>query len=230
MSIRVQLAGAYAGLVMIALLLIGFWAVAGFVPPPSPADGPDEIAAFFRDNTTGIRLGMWITVAGSALLIPWCATIAVQMNRIEGPSSPLTYIQLIAAACLVMEFIFPPMVWQAAAFRPDGDPEITQRLNDLAWLPFLGIVSTAIVEGVAIGLAILKDPSPDPLIPRWAGWFNIWVVSLFAPAGLIVFFKHGPLAWNGIFSWWLALLAFFLWLTVFSIVLIRAIKRQAAQA
>lgn len=110
-----------------------------------------------------------------------------------------------------------------------GDPEIIQRLNDLAWLPFLGIVSTAIVQGVVIGVAILKDPSEDPLIPRWAGYFNIWIVSMFVPAGLIPFFKDGPLAWNGILTWWLALVAFFLWLVVFSIVLIRAIKREARE-
>ncbi len=49
---------------------------------------------------------------------------------------------------------------------------------------------------------------------------------LFCPAGFDVFFKDGPLAWNGLIAWWVLVVAFFLWLIVLSVVLLDAIRRQ----
>jgi hypothetical protein len=226
---RTQLAGAYLGLAFMVLFFLGFWVLAGFVPPPSPTDTPAQIAHFFAGNTTGIRVGMLVNMLGGALMLPWCASIAVQMKRIEGRHCPLTYIQLMCGACLVLELIFPCAVWQTAAFRPHASPESIQRLNDLAWLPFLGILSTAVVQGFAIGFAILKDRRPVPAFPRWAGYFNFWIVTMFFPAALIFFFKTGPFAWNGLLAFYLILVVFFAWVLVDSIVLIGAIRRQAAE-
>jgi hypothetical protein len=45
-----------------------------------------------------------------------------------------------------------------------------------------------------------------------------------------VFFKRGPFAWNGLLAWWLVLVAYFLWITVTSIALVRAVKRDPGDA
>lgn len=57
-------------------------------------------------------------------------------------------------------------------------------------------------------------------------YFNIWAISLLAPGGFIVFFKTGPLAWNGILACWLVLAAYFSWIVVNTILLLRAINQQ----
>jgi uncharacterized membrane protein len=173
---------------------------------------------------------MLVNMMGAAFLLPWCAAIAVQMKRIEGKSTPLTYIQLMCGALLVFELILPCAIWQTAAFRPASSALSIQRLNDLAWLPFLGILSTAVVEGFAIGAAILLDRRERPAFPRWAGYFNFWIVCMFFPAGLIFFFKHGPFAWNGLLAWWLILVTFSLWIVVNTIVLIGAVRHEARES
>jgi hypothetical protein len=228
MGIYVQRISAYLGFVWVALFFVGFWAIARFVPPPSPALGPQEIKDFFAANTAGIRVGMLINMLAGALMLPWCASWAVQMKRIEGRTSPLTYTMIMCGACLVLELIFPCAFWEVAAFRPEGDAEMIQRLNDLAWLPFLGILSTAVIQGFVMGAAILQDKCPQPAFPRWAGYFNFWIVMMFFPACFIYFFKSGPFAWNGLLAWWLIVFVFATWILVDTVVLLKAIRHQEA--
>lgn len=228
MGIYVQRISAYLGFVWVALFFVGFWAIARFVPPPSPALGPQEIKDFFAANTAGIRVGMLINMLAGALMLPWCASWTVQMKRIEGRTSPLTYTMIMCGACLVLELIFPCAFWEVAAFRPEGDAEMIQRLNDLAWLPFLGILSTAVIQGFVMGAAILQDKCPQPAFPRWAGYFNFWIVMMFFPACFIYFFKSGPFAWNGLLAWWLIVFVFATWILVDTVVLLKAIRHQEA--
>ena len=226
MGIRLQRLSAYLGFAWVVLFFLGFWAIARFVPPPSPQWGPQQIKDFFAANTSGIRIGMLINMLAGALMLPWCATWAVQMKRIEGRTALLTYTMLMCGACLVLELIFPCAFWEVAAFRPEGDAEMVQRLNDLAWLPFLGILSTAVIQGFAMGAAILMDDRPRPAFPRWAGYFNFWIVMMFFPACFIYFFKTGPFAWNGLLAWWLIVFVFATWILVDTVLLLGAVRHQ----
>ena len=165
----------------------------------------------------------------SALLVPFAAVIAVQMKRIEGPRPVLSYIQLVSAGLLSLEFIIPLMVFQTAAYRLDVESaRLIQMLNDMGWLMFVGVISSAVVMIASIGLAILIDRRERPVFPRWAGYFNLWVALLISPAGIIVFFKHGPFAWNGLFGFFVPLAAFAAWITVMVVILLRAIDQDVA--
>jgi hypothetical protein len=208
------------------VFLIGFWALAGFVPPASPTTGAQEIARLFDDHRLLIRVGLFICTTCSALLGMWYAVISVQLRRIEGPHAPLALAQAISAAVTMVVFIFPMLIWQAAAYRPERSAETIQMLNDLAWFQFLGIVSTGMVQNIVIAWAILTDARPRPVFPRWAGYFNIWMALGFTGGGLIPLFKSGPLAWNGIIGWWAVLVSFTLWCLTMSVLLIRAVKSQ----
>lgn len=66
------------------------------------------------------------------LLAAYCAAISVQLERIEGRHSPLTHTKLILAAFLVLEFIFPLLILQGAAYRDNRPDEIVQALDDVA--------------------------------------------------------------------------------------------------
>lgn len=203
-----QLIGAYCGYAIVVILLVGWWGIAGFVPPPSSADGPQQIAARFAGNIVGVRVGLLMSLFGAALLMPWYSTLTVQVKRIEGKYSAFAYVQAIAGAAVTVEFILPLWRWATAAFRPDSSPEIIQRLNDAAWLPFLGAMSTTVVQAVAPGVVVLQDKRAKLVFPRWFGYFNFWAAAVFIPGGLILFFHSGPFAWNGIVSFWLVFAMF----------------------
>lgn len=227
MNIRNQLWCAYSGFIAMVALIVGWVFCAGFVPPPSPSDSAEEIARMFDENRTGIQVGMIICFSGCALFLLWWAAIAVQVKRIEGRFAPFTYVIVAGAACFVIEFLFPLTFWANAAFRPEASAESVQRLNDLAWIPFLGLVSTAVVQNFVFGIAILQDKRPDPIFPRWMAYYTFWSAILFLPGGLIIAFKDGPLAWDGIISFWMVFVVFSTWVIVATVMTIRAIKRQA---
>jgi membrane protein implicated in regulation of membrane protease activity len=91
---------------------------------------------------------------------------------------------------------------------------------------FVGVISSAVVEFACIGLVILADERNTGVFPRWAGYFNLWVALLVAPAGIVPFFKHGPFAWNGIFSFFMPMVVFAAWVVVMVVLLRRAIDHE----
>ena len=211
---------------MIVLWVASWVFLARFIPPPSPEKTPLEVVNFYDDKIGAIRVGMVLTMFASALLVPFASVIAAQMKRVEGPRSVLTYTQLVSAGLLSLEFIIPLMVFQTAAYRLDVESaRLIQMLNDMGWLMFVGVISSAVVQIASIGIVILMD-TEERVFPRWAGYFNLWVALLISPAGIIVFFKHGPVAWNGLIGFFLPLAAFAAWITVMVVILLRAIDSE----
>ena len=222
---------AWSGIAMLVIFLIGFWPVAGYVPPSGPNESVAQIVRFYANNTTAIHLGLWMTMIAAAFCVPFFVAVSVQMRRIEGRHSPIAYAQMICGGLFTLEFIFPLMIWQAADYRPTLDPTMTYRLHDLGWLMFLGVVSTGVLQAILIAVAIFRDRRPDPVFPRWIGYTSLWCGLLFMPGGLIVFFKTGPLDWRGLIAWWLLLVAFGIWTVVLVYGLVRhAIPHQEREA
>lgn len=212
MNYRSQVFCAWCGPVMTLGFFIGLWPLAHFIWPPAPTETAEQIAQFFQTDTVLKRTGLFIAMLSTGLLAPFYAVISVQMKRIEGVSLPLTYTQLVAGACTVLEIILPLMLWQGVAYRPDRDIELTQTLNDIAWLIFLGTTTTVLIQNLVIGMITLQDKSAVPVFPRWYAYFNFFAVAGVMPAGFVVFFRTGPLAWNGIIVWAIGVAVFFVWI------------------
>jgi hypothetical protein len=224
-DVRTQRLFAYTGPLLMVVFLAGFL-IAGFVPPLSPNESTQGVVSYFSRHTDAIRIGVFITGFAAALVVPWCVAISLQIRRISPQHVGYAYAELMLGTLLLVEFIVPLMIWEAAAFRPLLSPETTLRLNDLASLMFVGVVATAVLEAALLGVAILKDPRAQPLFRRWVGWFNLAIAVAFIPGGFCVFTKTGPLAWDGAISWWFALGAFGAWIGVVTYETVRAIDAQ----
>jgi hypothetical protein len=219
----------WSGIACIVLMAIGFAVIAGFIPPPAPSDSAEQTARLFIDNRNAIRIGMILSMAASALLMPFAVAITLQMRRIEGPHSALAFIQLGMGAIFVLEFIYLIFFWQAATFRVDRTPELIQLLNDMAWIPFVGLSSTLVVQAAVFGWAILLDKRATPIFPRWLGYFNLWAALMFVPGTFNVFFLHGPLAWDGWLAFYFPVAVFVIWMVVLSIYLVKAVDHQVRE-
>jgi hypothetical protein len=227
MNSRNQLICAWSGIAFVAVFTIGFCILANFLPPPSPRATADEIAAIYRQHALPIRFGMLLMMGCSGLIAPFVAVIAVQMKRMEGKASVLTYAQLSSGSVGILFFVLPALIWAVTAFRPDRDPQLTLLLSDMGWIFFLMPFTPFVVQNISIGFAVLGDKSERPVFPRWVGFFNFWVSVLFLPGGIITFFKSGPFAWNGLFGFWVPLVVFFVWYIVMFLFLRAGIKAQA---
>ena len=229
MNAKSQILCALCGILCPLIFFGGLWPAAGFFPPPPPLEGAADIAAYYQAHTNGIRLGALLIMISAAFYIPFTAAIGAQMRRIEHPLTPvLTYTQLGAGFCSAWLFLLPGLVWTAAAFRPERPPDITQAFNDFAWIVTVMPFMLAVTQNLALGFTIISDKQPEPIFPRWVGFFNLWVALLFLPGGLLTFFKAGPFAWNGILAFWVPACVFGPWFFVISISVMRAARRQAA--
>ncbi len=208
---------------------IALWPLAGFLPPLDPSASAQDIAAIYAGNSVGIRLGMIGLLMGASLFVPFWAAISIQMKRMEGEFAPLALTQALAGLMVAIFFAFPTFMFSVAAFRPERSPELIQAFNDFGWMVLVMPGIPATIQTLAFGFAILNDRNPkDPVLPRWAGFFSIWVAILFIPASLAILFKTGPFAWNGILSFWIPAVLVGLWANIMAMLLIKAVKRQAA--
>jgi hypothetical protein len=222
-----QLLCAWSGPLFLVLFGIGMVPLAGFIPPPTAHDSAQEIVKLYSEHTDRLRAGLVLMMIGAAFIGSWTAAVSVQLKRIEGRFSPMTYTQVATGAAGILVVIFPVMIMIVTSFRPERDPQLTQALNDLAWIPFIMVFSPVLVQMLAVAFAVLTaTPERADIYPRWVGYFSIWAALLLLPGSLIPFFKTGPFAWHGLFEFWLAAVVFFGWIAVMTIVTIRAIRQQ----
>jgi len=229
MNARTQRVCAWCGPALAVLFFIGFGLIARFLPPPSPALSAAGIANFYRENSFQIRVGMTIAMWAGTLCTPWVIALGLQMKRIEGSWAPLAYIQMAFGILLPMQFIVPFYFFVTGAYRPERSNEAIQELNDLGWLPFCGLIFTWIGQCIVVGIAILGDKNATPIFPRWAGYLSLWCGIVTMGSELDVFFTTGPLAWNGLISWWMLVLVFFVWILSMTYVTLQAIKTHESE-
>jgi hypothetical protein len=223
---RVELACAWAGVAFLATYLLFFLGVAHWIPPQSPSWSADRVAELYRDNTTGIRVGQLGAMFASFLLFPLWALISTHIARIElarGRLPVLALIQFGCAALLQVFFVLCGLLWLVATFRPELSPETLRVLHDAGWLIFVMVAPGYLFQMICIGLAAFMDRDPDPVIPRWAGYFHLWVGMSGLGGSLAVFFKDGPFAWNGAIGFYLPVAIFAVWLVIIT----RLLHRKA---
>jgi hypothetical protein len=220
--------GVWSAVAFFALWVVGYMIFAKWVPPIPPSDNAGQIAAIFGSQTGAILTGMALMGFGAALYIPWTAVLADLIREIEDRSHFLSLTQLGAGVMSAMTFFLPALIWAAAAFRPQRNPEITQALVDLGWLLFITPIAPFILQYVVLAIAVFIDKRAQPIFPRWAAYLQLWVSVTFLPALAAYFFKRGPLAWNGLFIWWIPLTAFTLWFVTMIALTHRAVRLSEA--
>jgi hypothetical protein len=218
--------GVWCGVAYLVLLFIGWGAAAGFLPPTHPSDSAAQIAKLFGEDHTRIRIGMVVIMVAALAFIPFAAVCAQYVSRVEKGPGVLTYTFLLSAAGNMMLTFYPAIWWLTAAFRPDRAGDLTQLVNDMAWIQFLGGVTIYLAMPLTIMIVALCDSSEAPVFPRWAGWANMWFAISITPDQLLFFFKTGPFAWNGLFGVWLPILWFGGFFVVNVIVVRQAVIRD----
>lgn len=226
MSTRNQLLGLWIALVGLLIVGAGVF-IAGFFPPPAP-DDPGHIVELYRNNAAQIRIGAVLLLIGSSMFNLIWVPIFLQLQRIEGSRSPLAYTQLALGIIGMWVFYIPGILFLAAAFRPDRSADAILALNDLAFIPLIGMWMIATVQFIVIGYAILQDGT-GRVFPRWFGYFVIWVGLSFIGAALVPVVRHGPFAWNGLIGFWFEAAITAVWLVVTVVMLRRAILGEEAE-
>src|SRR6476660_1883433 len=235
-NIKTQLISLWTVPVFGVVFVIAFIAFPGFLPPMSPNLTADQVAAFYQEHTAAIRFSMVTYDLLGVMLIPFFMVIVVQMKRMTTQSHVFAYCYLTAAVSGATVFALANIFYLVAAFRPERNPELTMLLNDMAWITFIAPVGMIVGQNLLLGLAVYFDTSQSrprspagPVFPRWVGHFSVATALAIAPAAMAAIVKTGPLAWDGLLSFWLRNGAYAAFLIVMFFVVRAALQRQAVE-
>ncbi|MCV7197796.1 hypothetical protein [Mycobacterium angelicum] len=213
----------------VLIWISAFFLFPGFVPPMSPTMSAEQVAAFYRENPSGVRYSMILFNWFGAGLIPILALIVMQIRRMAHRTPIFSYAMLGCVAGGPTLFLIADVCWLLAAFRPERSPELTQLLNDFAWVTFTVLVPFLIGQSVILALAIYFDDPAKLVLPRWVAHFNLLIAAALMPAAFVGVTLSGPLAWDGWLSFWLKNAAIGVWVVVMGVVLGRAVYRERAE-
>ncbi|MET0547443.1 MAG: hypothetical protein ABWZ40_14160 [Caulobacterales bacterium] len=197
------------------------------MPPLPPTLSAEEIAAIYRNNNVGIKLGAVFMVLATMLLLPWTAAISAVLEQADKPLRALSKTQLASGVLAFTPLMFASFMFACAAYRPERSADLIYLMNDLGWIVL--VMTPGAIQPLAIGLAILFDKSANPLFPRWLAYLNLWLGTLFAGGVLNPLFKTGPFAWNGIIAFWIPAGIFSIWVGAMVVGLLRAAKKIDAR-
>jgi hypothetical protein len=207
---------------------ITFLVFPGFVHPMSPTMTADQVAAFYRDpaNLPRIRYSMVIFNWFACGMIPFLTLIVMQIRRMAHQTPIFAYCYLGCVTCGPALFCMADIFWITAAFRPERDPQLILLFNDLAWVTFIGQVGFMVAQCVFLSVAIYLDRQAKPIFKPWVAHFNLLIAAALTPASFTALAMTGPLAWDGLLSFWLRNIAFTLWIVVMGFVLGEMIIRR----
>lgn len=214
---------------MVIIWASAFFLFPGFLHPMSPTLSAEEVAAFYRDETARIRYSMILFNWFGVGLIPTVVLLAMQVRKMAHRTPILSYCLIACAGGPPTLFLIANMFWLLGSFRPERSPELTQLLNDLAWVTFTVLVPYLIAQCLVLALAIYWDRRDQPVFRRWVAHFNLLIAVALMPAAFGAVTFEGPFAWDGVLSFWVKNIAIAVWIVVMGIVLAQNIRRQRAE-
>lgn len=213
MSLKNQMLCVWGGPFAAVGWFLGFFLIAGLLPPISPNMPVEELKAFYLKDPTAIFIGVCVMMFMTPPFALMYSAIAEQIKRFEGPQSVMANAQLVLGSLMVLFFILPGFNLGIAAFRPERSAAEIQTISDGAWLPFVSAFQTTFWTWIIIAIVILRDRQ-QTVFPRWLGHFNLWVAMSLLFCAFTFFTKTGPFAWDGAAALWIVVVTFQAWFIV----------------
>jgi hypothetical protein len=215
----------WTGVALVAATIVGFGWLMHMVPPPSPADSPQETLGWVQHYQISILIGAALVTFFWSFWVTWAAPIILYVRRMERvPLLTFASLANVGGGAAVITTI--AVSWTVMAFRAEN-PLIVQAFNDLGFFLFLYTWPPFAIWMIIIATAIFRDVNSEPILPRWVAYYNLSAAMLMAPASFMGLFKTGPLAYNGVLAFWLVAIDFFVWMVVMSVVMLKVINRDA---
>lgn len=214
------------GPIFVVVFVIFWGLMAGNLPPFQPDTPMEVVAEWFRTNSTRILTGCVVSFVAAFSYGIWGLGMGRVMEHMVDPRSLLIELQKWGAGLTTVVFMVSLLFWTGGAFRPEALPDwALQHQYDQAWLMVdLGYWVTS-VQMIALGVAALKDPRADKLVPKWCAWLGIWLAVMFLTLSLMPFFRNGPFARNGILNYWIEFSLLLAWMLAISGYMLKAVGR-----
>lgn len=230
LSERTQKVLLWWGLAMMAIYGVVLRFMFHMLPPPSATWSAEQIARFYVQHSSSIKVGSVIASWTSAFMVPIAVVVAVQMARHEKGKPVWSIVAGVGGTLMSIFLVLPPLFWGVAAFTPSRASEITATMHELAMLTLVTTDQYFIFLWVGVVVACLVPNSVvHSPFPRWFGYFTAWVALMFEVGALAFLTRSGPFSWNGLLVFWSPLSLFGAWIIVAAVLLFKAINAQSAE-
>ncbi|MBH0777873.1 hypothetical protein [Nocardia bovistercoris] len=213
---------AFAG--FYALLSIGVVFFGRATPPPRPDVTDVQVAQWFQDHRFGIQAGfaVLLVLAGGAAVSN--GIIGYFMKRMSS-GSLLAYAYIAAMGVgAIPGFTLLLVCWLTATLRPDRDPSIQYLFYDLGMLSYNGSLGCFTAAYLVLAIAILYDRRR--VFPKWFAYVSVWQILTEVVATQMWNFHSGAFAWNGMITFYIAVVIFGLWVACLLPILRAAAKAE----
>lgn len=228
-SIRSQIALVWWSLGLAVIFGVAFGVFLHMIPPPHASLTADQVQSWYQARDSEIKIGAMIASWTSAFMVPLFLVIGTQMRRGEDGSAVWSLLTMIGGGLTSVLLVIPPIIFGAAAYHADRGADATASLHDLGVLMLVTTDQYFIFPWIAIIVMSLRSQVPAHWpFPRWYGYLNIWLVSLFELGGPAFNFRSGPFSWRGLFAYWSPFGLFGVWILLTTWLLLRALKSQLA--
>jgi hypothetical protein len=234
MSERSQIAIVWWALIFTTIYGLALGFLLHMIGPPAATLNADQVARFYAENHTSIRIGATVASWTSMFMTPlWCV-IAAQIYRQEraAKGTPIwTIMAGVAGPMMGLFLALPPLFWGVAAFTPERMPQITATMHELGMLTLVTTDQVYVFNWAAVVvISLLPQAARFSPFPRWYGYFSAFCGVAFEVGAFAFDFRTGPFSWNGLIVFWMPLTLFGLWIVITAVLLLTALRAQLAAA
>jgi hypothetical protein len=221
---------AWTGPVFLAAVF-GLWGfVARNMPPFPPSATPEEVKAHFIELRLPLLIALSICVTMTAFYMSWSVAVARVMERIEGPGGLLSKIEMMGGTITCAPVMVTLAIWLTAAHEAQYlSAGVVHMLYWMGWLLFDLAYFVTSLQIAAISIAFMRDKRQKKLVPSAVCWWGWVTFASFFAVSAIPFVTTGPLAFNGVISFWIAFFTWFFWIPSLSYFIIKAVDRIKAE-
>jgi hypothetical protein len=225
-SRRIQLVCAWCGPAFVVLYGLSFIVLGHNYPPPDPLFTAQELVEnFYLKYRDQILLGQSLSASFGILYLVWACQLAVQMSRRE-PTPILSIIQLCGGLLTGWILMCSPALWAwCAEVAGAVNPDTIKAVHFLSWYLYDMTYWITTVEVIALFILVMADRSKPALMPKWAAGLALFSGLSFLPLTFLPYFKSGPFALNGYWSFHVAFISYGLFTAIIGPYMARDIKR-----
>jgi hypothetical protein len=201
---------------------IVFVPLSWMMPPRSPSSSSSQIVDFMQSHNLLVACAILTLSFGLAPLSN--AVYLIQVKRMS-VSPVLRYSMMVGSMTgAIVGMLFPMFCFGLGAFRSGYRPSTLAMLYDFGYLAYIGSLGCFCVMWMAFGLAIILDD--NDVLPKWLGYYTVWQYVTELMAAPVWISKSGPFAWNGLLTFWFAMILYVSWQIIVYVCIYRGIKNQ----
>ncbi|TQC43359.1 hypothetical protein EEB14_43575 [Rhodococcus sp. WS4] len=214
----------------VAAFVLLFGVLAGNLPPfPASAD-PEAVWQNYADNRLRIMIGLSLLMTFAACYIMWSVAVAKVMERIEGAGGMWSQIERLGATITFAPPLLALVLWIGAAHEIHNiDPGTAHLLYWMGWSSVDLAYFVTSLQIIAVTIVFMRDRRENKLVPAAVNWWGWVTVAAFFLVLAIPYVNTGPLAFDGVLSFWIAYGTWFIWISLVSYFIIKAIDRLEAE-